>query len=44
MRTLTVPEEYRTILNIRELETAAAGGQPLLWLAALAALAFAVTR
>jgi len=44
LRALTVPEQYRSILNIRELETAATGGQPLLWLAALAALAFAVTR
>ncbi len=44
LRALTVPEQYRSILNVRELELAAAGGQPLLWLAALAALAFAVTR
>ena len=44
VRALTVPEQYRSILNIRELEIAAVGGQPLLWLAALAALAFAVTR
>lgn len=44
VRALAVPEEYRSILNIRELETAAAGGKPLLWLAALAALGFAVTR
>ena len=44
LRALTVPEQYRSILDIRELETAAAGGQPLLWLAALAALGFAVTR
>ena len=43
-RALTVPEQYRSILNIRELEKAAVGGQPVLWLAALAALAFAVTR
>ncbi|OLD06974.1 MAG: hypothetical protein E6I11_16035 [Chloroflexi bacterium] len=44
VRALTVPEQYRSILNIRELEIAAVGGQPLLWLAALAALTFAVTR
>jgi hypothetical protein len=44
LRALTVPEQYRSILNIRELESAAAGGQPIMWLAALAALAFAVTR
>lgn len=39
-----VPEQYRTILNLRELEAAASGGRPVLWLAALVALAFAVTR
>ena len=44
LRSLTVPEQYRSILDIRELEQAAAGGRPALWLAALAALAFAVTR
>ena len=44
LRALTVPEQYRSILDIRELEQAAAGGKPVLWLAALAALAFAVTR
>ena len=44
IRTLTVPEQYRSILDIRELEQAAAGGKPALWLAALVALAFAVTR
>jgi hypothetical protein len=44
IRGATVPEQYRSILNIRELEAAAAGGSPVLWLAALVALAFAVTR
>lgn len=39
-----VPEQYRSLLNPKELELAAAAGRPLLWLAALAALAFAVTR
>lgn len=39
-----VPEQYRTIFNLRELEAAGSGGRPLLWLAALVALAFAVTR
>jgi hypothetical protein len=39
-----VPEQYRSILNLRELELAAAGGRPVLWLFALVALAFAVTR
>ena len=43
-RAARVPEQYRTILNLRELEAAASGGRPLLWLAALVALAFAVTR
>jgi hypothetical protein len=43
-RTATVPEEYRSILNPRALEAAATGGRPVLWLAALVALAFAVTR
>ena len=44
LRSLTVPEQYRSIFSIRELEVAASGGKPLLWLAALVALAFAVTR
>jgi len=41
---IAVPEQYRSIFNPRALETAVAGGKPLLWLASLAALAFAVTR
>jgi hypothetical protein len=44
IRSATVPEQYRSILNLRELEAAAAGGSPVLWLVALLALAFAVTR
>jgi hypothetical protein len=44
VRSATVPEQYRTILNLRELEAAAAGGRPVLWFGALVALAFAVTR
>jgi hypothetical protein len=44
LRSATVPEQYRSILSVRELESAATGGSPLLWLAALLALAFAVTR
>jgi len=44
LRALTVPEQYRSILNMRELEAAAAGGKPWMWIAALVALAFAVTR
>jgi hypothetical protein len=43
-RAATVPEQYRSILSLRELETAASAGKPLLWLTALLALAFAVTR
>ncbi|HKB18790.1 MAG TPA: hypothetical protein VKF28_07115, partial [Candidatus Dormibacteraeota bacterium] len=34
LRSATVPEQYRTILSVRELEAAAAGGRPVLWLAA----------
>ncbi len=44
IRSATVPEQYRSILNMRELESAAAGGRPVLWLVTLLALAFAVTR
>jgi len=44
VRAATVPDQYRSILNVRELERAAAGGYPVLWLGALVALAFAVTR
>jgi hypothetical protein len=44
VREATVPEQYRSIVNPRALEAAAAGGRPLLWLAALVALAYAVTR
>ena len=43
-RSATVPEQYRSILSIRELEAAVSGGGIVLWLFALAALAFAVTR
>ena len=44
IRAATVPDEYRSILNPRAIEAAAAGGRPLMWLAAVAALAYAVTR
>jgi hypothetical protein len=40
----SLPEQYRSILDLRALEVAAVGGRPLIWLASLAALAFAVTR
>ncbi|HEV2028069.1 MAG TPA: hypothetical protein VGS16_05990 [Candidatus Dormibacteraeota bacterium] len=39
-----MPERYRFILDVRALEAAAVGGRPLLWLASLVALGFAVTR
>ncbi len=44
VRSATVPDQYRSIVNVRALEKAAAGGRPLLWLAGLVALAFAVNR
>jgi hypothetical protein len=44
VRTAAVPAQYRSLVDLRALEAAATGGGPLLWLAALVALAFAVTR
>ena len=44
IRSVAVPEQYRSILSIRALETATTGGRPVLWLGALIALAIAVTR
>jgi hypothetical protein len=44
LTSLTVPEQYRSILRVGELEAAAAGARPVLWLTALVALGFAVTR
>jgi hypothetical protein len=44
IRSATVPEQYRSILNFRELEAAAARAGPIYWLGALFALGFAVTR
>ncbi|TME24735.1 MAG: hypothetical protein E6I67_00235 [Chloroflexi bacterium] len=44
VRAARVPEQYRSILDLKELEAAAARGNPILWLAALVALGFAVTR
>ena len=44
LRSLAVPEQYRSLIDLRALESAAAGGRPVLWLAALVALAFAVNR
>jgi hypothetical protein len=43
-RSMAVPEQYRTIVNLRQLEAAAAGGGAVLWFGGLVALAFAVTR
>jgi hypothetical protein len=44
VRRAAVPEQYRSIVNLRALEKAAAGGSPVLWLATLVALAYAVNR
>jgi hypothetical protein len=44
VRSATVPEQYRSIVNPKALEKAAAGGRPLLWIAMLVALAYAVNR
>lgn len=44
LRSATVPSQYRSLVNPRALEAAAAGGTPLLWLASLVALCIAVTR
>ena len=44
LRAAAVPDQYRSLFNPQALERIAAGGTPLLWLAALVALAFAVTR
>jgi hypothetical protein len=44
VRSATVPEQYRSLISAQTLETAVAGGRPVLWLTALVALAFAVTR
>jgi hypothetical protein len=42
IRGAAVPEQYRSLVNLRALEAAATQGGPLMWLAALVALAFAV--
>jgi hypothetical protein len=44
LRSAAVPEQYRSILDVRGLELAAASGSPALWLIALVALGVAVTR
>ena len=43
-RSATLPEQYRSIVNPRALEKAAAGGKPFFWLAAIVALVYAVNR
>lgn len=42
VRSAAVPEQYRSLVDLRALEAAATQGGPLMWLAALVALAFAV--
>ena len=44
LQAATVPEQYRSILSLRELESAAARGNPIVWVVVLLALGFAVTR
>jgi hypothetical protein len=44
VRAARVPEQYRSVVDLRAIESVAAGGHPVLWLAAIAALVFAVTR
>jgi len=44
VRSVSVPEGYRSVLDLRALEAAAVGGRPVLWLASLVALGIAVTR
>jgi hypothetical protein len=44
IRAARVPEQYRSVVDLRAIEPAAAGGHPVLWLATLVALAFAVAR
>jgi hypothetical protein len=39
-----VPEQYRSLVNLPQIEALALDGRPWLWLGALLALAFAVTR
>jgi hypothetical protein len=44
LKNVAVPEEYRTVFSLRELESAAARGNTIVWIVALVALGFAVTR
>ncbi|HEV2217467.1 MAG TPA: hypothetical protein VGV88_07830 [Candidatus Dormibacteraeota bacterium] len=44
LRSLKVPQQYRSLFDPAAMEAVAAGGRPVLWLASLVALAVAVTR
>jgi hypothetical protein len=44
VRSAALPEQYRSLVNPGALEAAVSGGRPVLWLGALAALAYAITR
>ncbi|HET7467911.1 MAG TPA: hypothetical protein VFL29_14730 [Candidatus Dormibacteraeota bacterium] len=44
LRALSMPDQYRSLFNPAALETVAAGGRPMLWLAALVALIVAIAR
>jgi hypothetical protein len=44
LRVWTIPEQYRSLFDPVALESVAAGGRPVLWLASLVALAIAVSR
>lgn len=44
VRGAAIPEQYSSMVNVRALESAVAGGRPVLWIAAIVALVFAVTR
>lgn len=43
-RSLTIPDQYRSLLDLRALEATASRGRPLFWLAVVAALVIAVNR
>ena len=44
LRGATVPEQYRSMFSLRDLESAATRGNAIIWIVALVALGFAVTR
>ena len=43
-RSISIPDQYRSLVDLRSLEAAAARGRPLFWLAVVAALVIAVNR